>query len=99
MTMETRTIAKVSEETASLGYREAEILNLVKERPSLPLDEVSPYLREVRSLISSRHLALLVVEYPWGVEFELALSKKGADYLGRALPVDGASPSQEERKA
>src|SRR5438445_12515485 len=96
--METRTVAIVSGETASLGYREAEMLNLVKERLTLPLEEVSPRIGEVRNLISSCHLALLVVEYPWGVEFELTLtlSKKGAYYLARALPVN--SPfSQEDR--
>src|SRR5438132_8543482 len=97
--METRTVAIVSGETASLGYREAEMLNLVKERLTLPLEEVSPRIGEVRNLISSCHLALLVVEYPWGVEFELTLSKKGADYLARAPPVGGPLPSQEERRA
>src|SRR3989442_14464145 len=94
--METRTVAIVSGETASVGYREAEMLNLVKERLTLPLEEVSPRIGEVRNLISSCHLALLVVEYPWGVEFELMLSKKGADYLARALPVD--SPSSQESR-
>ena len=94
--METRTVAKVSGEFASLSHRETRILNFVKERRTLPLEEVSPRIGEVRNLISSCHLALLVVEYPWGVEFELTLSKKGADYLARALPVD--SPfSQEDR--
>ena len=72
------------------------MLNLVKERVTLPLDEVSPRIGEVRSLITSRHLALLVVEYPWGVEFELTLSKKGTDYLAGALPVDSPLPYQEE---
>ena len=97
--METRTIGKVSEEIASLGYMEARILNLVKERRTLPLEEVTLQLEEVRNLISSCHLALLVLEYPWGVEFELGLSKKGADYLARAPPVGGPLPSQEERRA
>ena len=97
--METRTIAKVSGEIASLGYTEAQILNLVKERRTLPLEEVPLRMEEVRKLISSRLLALLVVEYPWGVEFELGLSKKGADYLAEALPVDDPLPSQEETTA
>jgi hypothetical protein len=97
--METRTVAKVLEETDELGYREAEMLNLVKERLTLPLEEVSSRIGEVRSLISSCHLALLVVEYPWGVEFELTLSNKGAEYLARASPLDSPFPSQEERTA
>jgi hypothetical protein len=97
--METRTIGKVSEEIASLGYREAQILNLVKERRTLALEEVPLLMEEVRDLISSCHLALLVVEYPWGVEFEVGLSRKGADYLAEAHPVDGPLPSQEETTA
>ena len=97
--METRTIGKVSEEIASLGYMEARIMNLVKERRTLPLEEVTLQMEEVRNLISSCHLALLVVEYPWGVEFELGLSKKGADYLARALPVDSTLLGQEETTA
>jgi len=97
--METRTVAKVSGETASLGCREAEMLNLVKERLTLPLEEVSPRIGEVRNLISSCYLALLVVEYPWGVEFELTLSKEGADYLERAPPVNSPLHAQEETAA
>ena len=97
--METRTIGKVSGEIASLGYIEAEILNLVKERRTLPLEKVPLRMEEVRKLISSCHLRLLVLEYPWGVEFELGLSRKGADYLAGAHPVDGPLPSQEETTA
>jgi|SRR5437667_7054823 len=97
--METRTIGKVSGEIASLGYIEAEILNLVKERRTLPLEKVPLRMEEVRNLISSCHLTLLVLEYPWGVEFELGLSRKGADYLAGAHPVDGPLPSQEETTA
>ena len=97
--METRTVAKVSGEIASLSYREARILNLVKERRTLPLEEVPHRMEEVRKLISSRLLALLVVEYPWGVEFKLGLSKKGADCLARALQVDSPLRGQEETAA
>ncbi len=97
--METRTVAKVSGEIASLSYREARILNLVKERRTLLLEEVPLRMEEVRKLIFSRLLALLVVEYPWGVEFELGLSKEGADYLVRAIPVDSPLPAQEEMAA
>src|SRR2546422_7819713 len=96
--METRTIGKVSEEIASLGYMEARILNLVKERRTLPLEEVTLQLEEVRSLISSCHLALLVVEYPWGVEFELGLSKKGADYLAESQKIKDNSALTQEAK-
>ncbi|SRR5712691_1333718 len=97
--MKTRTVAKVSGEIASLSYREARILNLVKERRTLPLEEVPLLMEEVRELIFSRLLALLVVEYPWGVEFELTLSKEGADYLERAPPVNSPLHAQEETAA
>src|SRR2546428_10765834 len=97
--METRTISKVSEEIASLGHMEARILNLVKERRTLPLEEATLQMEEARNLISSCHLGLLGAEYPWGVEFELGLSKKGADYLATALPVDSTLLGQEKTTA
>lgn len=97
--METTTAAKLLRETAPLSYSEAEILSLVKEKRTLPLEEVSLGMEEVRSLISSCHLALLVLEYPWGVQFELGLSKKGANYLASALPMDSPLRGQEETTA
>ncbi len=97
--METRTVSKLSREVASLSYSEAEILSVVGDKRNVPLEEVSPCMEEVRNLISSCHLALLVVEYPWGVEFELTLSKEGADYLERAPPVNSPLHAQEETAA
>src|SRR3989442_15751393 len=96
--METRTIGKVSREIVSLGYSEAEILSLVKEKRNLPLEEVSPRMEEVRRLISSCHLALRVVEYPWGVQFELGLSKKGAEYLAKSQMIKDNSALTQEAK-
>ena len=80
--METITVTEVPGEV-NLSSGENEILNLVgsHEMPTLPLENVSSRMEEVRRLVSSCHLRLLVVEYPWGVQFEIGLSKKGADYL------------------
>ena len=96
--METRTIGKVSREIVSLGYREAQILSLVKERRTLPLEEVTLQMEEVRNLISSCHLTLVVVEYPWGVQFELGLSKKGAEYLAKSQMIKDNSALTQEAK-
>ncbi len=65
----------------SLNPGENEILNLVSEHQPLSLEALSDRIDEVRHLISLCHLALSVAAYPWGVQFELGLSKKGAAYV------------------
>ncbi len=99
--METRTITEVGEEIPSLSWAESETLNLVSRgKPTLPLEEVSSRMEEVRRLISSCHLRLHVVEYPWGVQFELGLSKKGSDYLAfQGKAAGGRAPIQEAKVA
>ena len=99
MAMETTIAAKLSGELASLSYWEAEILSLVGDKRNLLLEEVSPRIEEVRNLISSCHLTLLVVEYPWGVQFELGLSKKGAEYLAESQKIKDNSALTQEAKA
>jgi len=60
---------------------EVDILNLIKNRRTVPLEAVSHRLDEVRHILSLGYLALIVIAYPWGADFELGLSKKGIDYL------------------
>ncbi len=79
-------MAKIQGESAavipeSLKPEETEILNLVGEHQPISLEALSDRIDEVRHLISLCHLALSVAAYPWGVQFELGLSKKGAAYV------------------
>ena len=64
-----------------LNLEETEILNLVSEQQPVSLEALSDRIDEVRHLISLCHLGLSVAAYPWGVQFELGLSKKGAAYV------------------
>ena len=56
------------------------MLGLLDERLAVPIEELSSRIEDVRRLISSRLLTLHIVEYPWGVEFEVGLRRREADY-------------------
>jgi len=64
----------------SISQKETEILNLVREGKTVTLEALSDRIDEVRHLISLSLLGLSVSAYPWGVHFNLGLSKRGVAF-------------------
>jgi hypothetical protein len=68
------------QETASserLTPEQEILLGLIRSKASLPLEEVSDRIDDVRSLIGAGRVALTVRENVWGVEFALTLRTAG----------------------
>lgn len=61
-----------------------EILRMVGEKRSLPLESVASSIDEVRTLISRGYLGLVVAAYPWGVQFDVGISERGSSYLAES---------------
>ncbi len=85
---ESKTATGLSVQLGSLGNMEERIVRLVgKPRVSIEnvmmaVDfDVSDILSAIRHLINSGYLYLVVVAYPWGVEFEFQLTEQGQNYL------------------
>jgi hypothetical protein len=49
------------------------LLGLIRSKASVPMEETSDGIDDVRSLIEAGHIELLVKQHVWGVEFALVL--------------------------
>jgi hypothetical protein len=58
-----------------LTQEERLILSLVAERGSVPIDDLTTCLNEVRSLTGKRRLILVVAQRDWGIEFLVELAQ------------------------
>jgi hypothetical protein len=52
------------------------LLRRVIQRHSLPLSEASSQIDELRALMALGYLSLSIVQYPWGLDFELVATRK-----------------------
>lgn len=64
------------EQIRDSALREHEVLALVGERGSIPIDDLESCFQEVRSMVRTGHLGLVIAQRDWGVEFEV--QPKGA---------------------
>jgi hypothetical protein len=68
-------------EGRSVTQTERNLLALVNERKSLPIEELAGEIGDVRSLISRGYLTLVVSTYVWGLDFQLILTSRGSAEL------------------
>ena len=75
------------------GLTESEriVLAMVSDRRSLPIDELTLHIEEVRRLISTRHLRLAVIPHEWGLEFNLEVGLESKLPDGEALTGCGSA--------
>ncbi len=65
-------------ESATLTHSQRRLLHKVVEHSPLPLDEASSQIDDARNLIASGYITMKVVQYPWGLDFELVAVQKMA---------------------
>ncbi len=57
--------------SATLTHSQRRLLHRVVERSPLPIDEAASEIDDARHLIASGYITMKVVQYPWGLNFEL----------------------------
>ena len=58
-----------------LSEKQIRLLQYLEDVPSLEIQELRDDIDDVRRLIDLGFLKLLIVQRPWGVEFEIEASK------------------------
>jgi hypothetical protein len=72
-------------EVRKLTTIEKEILSMVGERKSAPIEQMADRINEVRRLISKGYLALVATTYIWGLDFQVVLTSKALAELSVEL--------------